>query len=373
MIKCDVVVTYTWNRVGYNILMSLAKKGIRVVVGDTTKHTISSKSRYAADAFIYADPFKDETKFINDLLEAISYYRPKVLIPTHDEGVIIAKYIDRFPSDLIIPIESYEKILNISDKKKASYIAGSVKVPIPEIYDSVNSVNKYPCVFKTTVGNSAKDVYFPKDKNELIRLTEKYKDREIIIQEKIEGTDHSVDCIRYKNFFYASVYRALVTKTDGGGTTTQRIIVDAPLLVEYAKRILDSIDYNGVCGLDFRYDPQTNKSAFIEVNARYTGGLATPIAAGFDIPYIHYQLALHGKYLSDINLKIGTKSKWILGDIITLVTRIVGLKLSIQELKDILNFRFDCFDDFDSSDKLALCGEFQYYISKLIKNKKLNP
>ena len=36
--KCDVIVTYCWNRVGYNIIRSLFDRGLKVVVGDT--HTI---------------------------------------------------------------------------------------------------------------------------------------------------------------------------------------------------------------------------------------------------------------------------------------------------------------------------------------------
>ena len=56
-----------------------------------------------------------------------------------------------------------------------------------------------------------------------------------------------------------------------------------PELEMYAKRLLDYVDYQGVCGLNFRYDNNTGRVAYIETNARFTGGLATPIKAGFDI------------------------------------------------------------------------------------------
>ena len=68
-----------------------------------------------------------------------------------------------------------------------------------------------------------------------------------------------------------------------------------PELIEYSRAFLDAVDYNGVCGLDFRYDNESGRIGFIEMNARFTGGLATPIAAGFDIPYMLYSLSTNNE------------------------------------------------------------------------------
>ena len=200
------------------------------------------------------------------------------------------------------------------------------------------------------------------------------KDSEMLLQEWIGGTDYSVDCVRWDGFWKSSVYHALVTKTDGGGTTTQREIVAAPELEKYAKLLLDAVDFHGVCGLDFRYDPETGKSAFIEVNARFTGGLATPVAAGFNIPWAVYKLATEGRYDEPCDARIGTKTKWILGDVITLVGRLVKLRFNGRELCQLARFRgFDAFDDFRWDDKRAILGEMGYYLGKLVKSGKLNP
>ncbi len=372
--KCDVLITYSWNRVGYNILRSLSSLGLRVWVADTSKINICSVSSFSAGSFVYPDPFTQEEKFLECLLHKIDELKPKVLIPTHDESIVIAKHISRFPKEMIIPISDYETLIMLSDKACATKLAQETGVPIPQIYHSVDDVKEYPMVFKTVVGNSAKGVYFPNSMEELQSLIVKYDGIKTLMQEKALGTDYSVDCIRMKGYFQASVYRALITKTEGGGTTTQRIIVDQPILVEYAKRILDKADYYGVCGLDFKYDDVTHRAAFIEVNARYTGGLATPIAAGFDIPKIHYILATNKPFDENAVARVGTKTKWILGDIITLVGRLLTLRLSKNELKSVARFKgFDAFDDYRSDDKKAILGEMSYYLSKLVKNGKLNP
>jgi predicted ATP-grasp superfamily ATP-dependent carboligase len=147
-----------------------------------------------------------------------------------------------------------------------------------------------------------------------------------------------------------------------------------PQLEAAAIKLMNAVDFHGVCGMDFRYDSKNDKIAYIETNARFTGGLATPIKAGFDIPWVLYCLAVDGKFEEPINIQVGTRTKWILGDIITLVGRILKFKWNLKELRQIFNFRgFDGYDDFCKDDKKAILGEFSYYLQKLIKNRKLNP
>lgn len=372
--KCDVLVTYCWNRVGYNILRSLSSHGLKVWAADTSKKNICSLSKFCAGSFVYPDPFTEEEAFIKCLLAKVEELNPKVLLPTHDESVVIMRHCERFPKELIIPYEREQLLLDLANKAKATEMASKAGVPVPQVYESADDVKAYPIVFKTVIGNSAKGVYFPKNKEELIQLMAEHENDDMLLEEWVGGTDYSVDCVRWDGFYKSSVYHALVTKTDGGGTTTQREIVDVPELEYYAKLLLDAVDFHGVCGLDFRYDPSTGRAAFIEVNARFTGGLATPIVAGFDIPWVVYKLATEGAYNEPIGVKVGTKTKWILGDVITLMGRLLSFKWSWTEMKQVFTFRgFDGFDDYFSDDKKAIWGEMSYYFEKLVKNRKLNP
>lgn len=378
--NCDIILTYCWNRVGYTILRTLSEKGLKVWASDTSKRNICSMSKFCMGSFTYPDPFTEEEAFIRVLKEKVAELKPRVLMPTHDESVVIMRHREEFPKDLIIPYESEEMLLNLANKAWATRKAEEAGCPIPKVYKSVDEVESYPVVFKTVIGNSAKGVYFPKSKEELLALMQEThgnvfsNDSEMLLQEWIGGTDYSVDCVRWDGFWKSSVYHALVTKTDGGGTTTQREIVAAPELEEYAKRLLDAVDFHGVCGLDFRYVPETGKAAFIEVNARFTGGLATPVAAGFNIPWVVYKLATEGRYDEPCDARVGTKTKWILGDVITLVGRLVKLKFNGKELRQVARFcGFDAFDDFRLDDKRAILGEMGYYLGKLVKSGKLNP
>lgn len=372
--RCDVLVTYCWNRVGYTILRSLASHGLKVWAADTSKVNICSLSRFCAGSFTYPDPFKEEERFIETLKGKVAELRPRVLMPTHDESVVIMRHRDEFPEDLVIPYESAEKLLALANKAVSTEMARKAGVAVPEVYGSADEVKCYPVVLKTVIGNSAKGVFFPKNKDELLRLMDAHKGEEMLLEEWIGGTDYSVDCIRWDGFCKTSVYHALVTKTDGGGTTTQREMVDMPRLEAEAMKLLEAVDFHGVCGLDFRYDPATGRVAYIETNARFTGGLATPVAAGFDIPWVLYCLATAGRYDEPIQVKIGTRTKWVLGDMITLVGRLVSLRWNAKEMRRVFSLRgFDGYDDFRRDDIKAFLGEACYYFEKLVKNRKLNP
>lgn len=372
--KCDVIVTYCWNRVGYNIMRSLSAHGLSVWAADMSKRNICSLSRSCAGSFSYPDPFTQEVAFIECLKQKVTELQPKMLLPTHDESQVIMRHREEFPAELIIPYMDEVSLVNLSDKSWSTEKAYECGVPVPKVYKSWQDVDVFPCVYKTVIGNSAKTVFFPKNEDELSRLVKQFEGEKTLIEEKIGGTDYSVDCVRWDGFFKATTYHALLTKTDGGGTTTQREIVAVPELEKYAQMLLDHVGFKGVCGIDFRYDPKTGVAAFIEVNARFTGGLATPVAAGFDIPWVVYSLAMTGRYDEPINVKVGTRTKWILGDIITLVGRLFALKFNRQEWKQALTFKgFDAFDDYRKDDRRAIGGEMSYYWGKLIKSGKLNP
>lgn len=123
---CDVIITYCWNRVGYNILRSLSSHGLKVIVADTSTKNICSLSKYNSGYFIYPDPFTEEDAFIECLVNKINELQPKVLLPIHDESVVIMRNRHRFPHDLVIPYVHERLLLEMADKAESSQKAQSL-------------------------------------------------------------------------------------------------------------------------------------------------------------------------------------------------------------------------------------------------------
>ena len=148
MSKCDVILTYCWNRVGYTILKSLHSHGLKVWAADTSKKNICSMSKFCTGSFSYPDPFTEEDAFIKVLKEKVAELNPKVLMPTHDESVVIMRHRDEFPKDLIIPYESADKLLLLANKAESTEIARKAGVSVPKVYHSVDGIQCYPLFLK---------------------------------------------------------------------------------------------------------------------------------------------------------------------------------------------------------------------------------
>ena len=68
------------------------------------------------------------------------------------------------------------------------------------------------------------------------------------------------------------------------GISILRESIEGSDLIAVARKLLDAVDYQGVCGLDFRREAGTGKAYFLECNPRFSGGLCSQIASGFDLP-----------------------------------------------------------------------------------------
>lgn len=384
--NCDVLVTYCWNRVGYCILRDLADHGLRVVVADKSKYNICSLSNRKYSSVTYADPFAHTQQFIVDLCEIIKTYHPKVLLPTHEETLIIAKYRDQLPESVQIPIMDFESLLTAHNKITAIEIAQKAGVPVPTVYYPRELADledlrilQYPVVLKLPKSNAAKGVYYAHSDEELKQLFAQYYDSQadkrdrLYLQDYVQGAGYGASFLyNHGDIVTGFVHKRLTEKTHTGGVSTRRVSVKNDKLLDYGKRILDRMDWHGPAMVEFKYDEENDKAWFIEINPRYWGSLPLPVAAGLSIPYWHYCIAANTPF--EVNdYKAGIESKWILGEFITLVERIIKCKLNWKEFKSIFNFHADNYDDFKKDDLTAFWGEIMYYLVKLIKFRKLNP
>ena len=199
---------------------------------------------------------------------------------------VLAAHREEFPLTLM-PIDKLETLTLLDDKLSCCRLAGSLGIPQPEMYSGADEVKSFPVVFKRPRGHGGDSVYFPGNSKALANILKPAKD--YILSEYIDGEDWCTDVLRWDGFFYAASYRVLEPKRKGVSTLRESVI--APQLAEYARTILDAVDYQGVCGLDFRRRSSDGKFFFLECNPRFSGGLASALASGFDIPALLCRMA----------------------------------------------------------------------------------
>lgn len=385
----DVVITYGWNRVAYNILRSLSSKGLKVVVGDSSKFAMTFWSKYTTEIFRYPSFYKTPYKFITYLKENLSKYKPKVYIPVHEESFLIAKYIKEIEkeTDVIIPISDFNTLKILHLKNSLIKLASTLKIPTPRTiqpYDisDIKSFAKeigYPVVIKMLNTNSAKGVFYANSENELLKTYEKVVEKlpvhqYPIIQEYVQGSGYGVSILLNRGQPRALFsHKRLREKTATGGTSTQRVSVKNKTLEEYAITLLSEVKYHGVAMVEFKYNEKSKKGWLLEVNPRFWGSLALSIHSGVDFPYLLYKMAVEGDIQPVFDYKEGVVTRWIVGDILATFNYIRTQK-SLNPLFDFLSFnKNEKFDDLYRDDPLPFLAELVYYITKFVATRSLNP
>lgn len=236
-----------------------------------------------AEVFLFQPTLKvkDARNYVNELAAFQSLVKADMIIPIFFPEVI-SRYRDEFP-EVEIPVDFEEKLQVLDNKLEACALASSLGIRMPRMYGSIDEVERYPVVFKRVGGHGGDSVYFPKKRESLAHLVGASLPGTYLITDEIPGDDVSVDAVRWDGFFFAAAYRVLLPRAKG--VSILRESISSPELTETARRILDKVDYRGVCGLDFRVDSE-GRSWFLECNPRFSGGIASQIASGFDVPAV---------------------------------------------------------------------------------------
>ncbi|MFC1717379.1 ATP-grasp domain-containing protein [Candidatus Poribacteria bacterium] len=382
------IISYGWNRIAYAITQSLGKRGVEVIVGDNSRLSAAGFSKYAYGRFSYCSFYQDPESFVKEIINKIKETGTSVYIPCHEEILLVARYIELFPPEVVVPIAPFDTLLSAHDKGRLMGIAKDIGISIPKTLeigslDELKPVSEdisYPAVIKLKQSNSAKGVFYAQDQQELIdiysktvqkfRLEQRYYP---LIQEYVAGEGWGVSMLYNRGDIRAKfTHRRLREKTYTGGTSTRRISTVNTILEDAAKRLLDHLEWHGVAMVEFKYDPESKKYWLIEVNPRFWGSLALAVAAGVDFPWLLYLMATEGDVEPVLSYQTGVKARWLLGDVLALISCLRHSNGKLQAVEGLFS-KDDVFDDLCLTDPLPFFVELLYYFSKFVKTRNVNP
>lgn len=269
MSGCDILLTGTMGEIADVAKRSLEAHGLVVEVMEFPQNV-----------------FHDEFGYCRKLMKSIASLSPAVIMPIGCP-LALSRYKPKVPDGIKVAVEDEEKIRILDSKVASSRLASELGILQPHFYDSPDDIGESQVVFKRDVSFGGQGVHLPWNKKSLENLIAHQRVGEpYLIEDFIEGEDYSIDCIRWHGEFVYGCYHVL--SQHGRGPSTGRETCEVPELAESARKILDSLDYNGVCGMDFRKGLD-GRFYFLECNPRFTGGLQTQIDAGLNLPWLLYK------------------------------------------------------------------------------------
>jgi len=361
----SAVVTFSRNRIAYTVSKSLSKKGIKVINCDSVYPAMTYFSKYSHSFFVHPVYTEDPSGFVRNILVKLQKLKPDVLIPCHEEAVLIAYFKRMFEKHTIVPIASYEKIEMARDKTKMTELAQSLGIPIPKTYQVKNVGNlsqiseeiEFPIVIKIPRGRGAWGVSYVRNKEELIRdyknILQKFGHKSGVpfLQEYIPGDGYGVSMLFNSGELRAKfTHKRLLEYPITGGASVERISVKKPKMEEYAQKILSHLQWHGVAMIEFKLDRRSGKPTFLEINPRFWGSLHQAVRAGVDFPALLYEMAVTGDVKPVFNYNVGIRTVWVFGQIQTILDSIRKGRTT-EVFKKLKPFHRDTYyDDFSLTD-----------------------
>ena len=188
---------------------------------------------------------------------------------------------------------------------------------------------------------------------------ETYLDRpwdRFFIQEKIE--DHDTVCVamlaKEGGIRARIAYRQVRDFPASGGQATFRISMHHEQAEHYFQRLLETLEWHGVCQGDFVVDRKSGVPYLIDINPRFWGSLTQAIASGVDFPYLVYRIATDGDVAPVGDFREGVMTRWVGGDLMTFLP---SLRLAKEKLSFLHTFFFPgagrvVYDDWSAADPL---------------------
>lgn len=322
---------------------ALGQRGIPVYVGADSRTSLAGRSRYCTGTFQYPSPWKSPREYTACVLECAKRFNAAVLLPMTDVAVeLIGEHVQELKGIVNIPIPSLAQYRQLSNKYELTDWAKKNGVPVPEsiflpdgaIEKVVDQITQWPVIVKPGASLIKKNglwaktsVHVARNVDELLHLYEDrwYLKQPSIIQRRIIGEGQGVFGLFSQGRTLALfAHRRIREKPPGGGVSVFRESIPlAHPITDYALKIVQSAQWQGVAMVEFKVDRESGVPYLIEVNGRFWGSLQLAIDAGVDFPFLTYQLATIGRLESvEEQYKIGVKSRWFLGDVDQLLLRL---------------------------------------------------
>jgi carbamoyl-phosphate synthase large subunit len=262
----------------------------------TNSKTIATSDRHSCDTeytlgFHYCDTaylvpgIHEEENYMDAILKICKDEKIDLLFSFYDyDSFVLSKYLDRIKAVGTFPVISSHEINELCfDKLKTFTFLKShgFNTPWTLAANEIKNVDapSYPAMVKPRFGFGSDTLNIARNKEELIFFLQYYHDKEMIIQEFLEGPEYSFDIL---NDFDGNVITAVVKKKIKmrAGETDQGYTIKEVRLLEEAMKLGSALGHIGPLDVDLFL--KEGCPYILELNPRFGGGYPITHFSGLD-------------------------------------------------------------------------------------------
>jgi D-aspartate ligase len=273
------------------VMRSLGRLGVRVYGTHPSQRPAASFSRYCQKVFVLDLERTPVQRSIDGLIDiGRSLGEMPLLIPTNDETALyVAQNVSRLQEAFLFPVNPFEVVWSLYNKKAMYHLAKSLSIPTPEtvfpqcwkdVFEFCEKA-QFPVMLKAsdniqTSGHAGKKMVIARSPEELIGQYDAMEDGSnpsLMIQEYIPGNEDSVwmfngyfdqnsEClfgITAKKIHQTPVYT---------GMTALGVCLPNPVVESATKTLVRAVGYKGILDIGYRYDARDGSYKLLDANPR---------------------------------------------------------------------------------------------------------
>jgi len=327
--------------------------------------------------------FITEEEFKQGLIDFFKRHFMDAVLPYSERSTaIILSMKSEIEEEVVVPFGSLEDFQILNDKYLVARIANEQSIPTPnfKLIENGKALTKvseigFPVVLKCCKASGV---------NEALRICQDYDEVEQAYNHlsgrEVPYSLFPCDQLVAQEFIEGKIYDACFAVKDGqvlagmsqvrewtipvsGGFGAYNITKKVPEIIEYGRRLFESIPWTGPAQLEFIFDKKTKKYKLIEVNPRFWGTMGLSIKAGVNFPKYILEAGFNGKLQPSPNVKDGIEFRWLLQE--TLAAEILQGKGKVTIGKHLLRVLSRQIDNFSYSILMNFIISIPFIISAL--------
>ncbi|MET0292867.1 MAG: hypothetical protein ABW136_10935 [Steroidobacteraceae bacterium] len=325
-------------RQSLTVARSLNAAGMTVILGRAAgKPTPFERSRAVSDVWEHP-PISSLESFAVALERLfVGSDAPDYVLPLGDPEIALLAVLRPLCTGAIVVAVAPEIQALCQDKHRLLARAAGLGVPTLswDLAESAGGLRRaaqqlgYPLVVKANhsgseasrasiafVGGKARFLTSEEELEGLLRSTP-FPAAGVLVQQRALGPRHNVYFAASNGRIrgLAEIATDRTDRPDGTGFGVEgRSVALTPSLVEQTTRLVAALQYTGVGCAQFLVDPATERSCFLELNARLGANCASVVGTGFDLPRLFIEL-MSGDVAMQPDAKVGVRYAWLAGDI----------------------------------------------------------
>jgi predicted ATP-grasp superfamily ATP-dependent carboligase len=264
------------------------------------------KSRFLRNYYQITPSSIDDCKYIDDIKNLCQTNHYDIVLPFgNDSYYAFVKHGEQLNGLVKFLVPGVDAFSIAHDKGKTAAFCESIGIQVPKTFEIADDSDlthvanqvRFPVVIKAKSGSGVKaGLRYANNKEEFRSKYYEIASQESatgstnyrpIVQEYIPGFIHDA-CTLTVNGSIATILTQVrrVMYPIYGGVGAINYTTHDPQLTDLARKLMESLNWNGPAQVEFKYDPRDRTYKLIEINPKLWGTSALAIKAGVSFPHM---------------------------------------------------------------------------------------